>query len=108
MALFYRVFDFSLFVALGLLTLIITVTFAFIKINGQPFHLFALNFVGTIKSPKLRVWNKRQLGRQPAPVADDEPTIKSTTVAPRTVSASRLSELSLIVDTGGVYRGENS
>ena len=39
----YKLFDFSLFVTFGLLVFAITSIFAFLKINGRPFHYFVLN-----------------------------------------------------------------
>jgi hypothetical protein len=37
---FYKSFDFSLFIVSSLLVFAITMIFAFAKINGQPFHNF--------------------------------------------------------------------
>ena len=105
---FYKSFDFSLFLVSGLLIFALTMIFAFAKINGQPFHNFLLNFIATLKNPKLKIWKK---------VVSDE-AIKASLKKPKeaevavtrikkpTVSAANLSELSLIVDTGGVYQGE--
>ena len=31
---------------------------AFLKVNGQPFHYFLLNFLQTLQKPTLRVWHK--------------------------------------------------
>ncbi len=39
----YKLFDFSLFVTVSILIILIFGTFAFIKVNGRPFHLFILN-----------------------------------------------------------------
>ena len=77
--------------------------FAFIKINGRPFHFFILSLVQTTRQPKLRVWHKEDTEfefrfstakskRPVAPIAVKQP-----------LSASRLTELSLVVDTGGAY-----
>ena len=105
-ALFYKIFDFTLFAAAGLLTLFITVAFSFVKINGRPFHFFLLNLVQTFKRPKIRVWNhtfkKTEREEETAPpVVSYAPPVKSYT-------ASRLAELSLIVDTKGVYQEEQN
>ncbi|MDO8668715.1 MAG: PrgI family protein [Candidatus Buchananbacteria bacterium] len=105
---FYKIFDFSLFVVSGLLVLVITVTFAFIKINGQHFHNFLLNFITTIKNPKLKIWRKT------ISEADIKMSLKKpkeekgpeVAVRKKIINASNLSELALIVDTGGVYQGE--
>lgn len=107
--------DFALFKLLGfvpfLLTaipiLIIAATFAFAKVNGQVFHYFVLNLIQTAKKPKLRVWNKVYTDAQlqayikevnvelPPPIPHKPP-----------MSSSRLNELSLVVNTGGVYKPE--
>jgi len=86
------------------------VVVAFVKINGQPFHLFLINVLQTARRPNLRVWNKnvstediklelerKKLGEKKEEV--QEPKKKH-------LNSSRLAELSLIVDTGGRYKGE--
>lgn len=77
--------------------------FAFIKINGRPFHYFLLSVVQTTRQPKLRIWHKEDTEyefrfslakavRPAAPINIKQP-----------LTASRLTELSLVVDTGGAY-----
>jgi hypothetical protein len=107
---FYKIFDFSLFAVTGLLTIAVTLVIAFIRINGQPFHYFLLNFIETIKSPKLKIWKRQVTEKDIRKEAAKE--IRTRPAPPMLVrqatSSSRLSELALIVDTGGVYRGENN
>jgi hypothetical protein len=105
---FYKIFDFSLFAVSGLLVLGITLIVAFVRINGQPFHYFLLNFFATLKSPKLKVWRKQYSDNELIRIRDDQEIKKNLpkTIVRKPVTSSRLSELSLIVDTGGVYRGE--
>lgn len=105
----YKLFDFSLFVTFGLLVLAITGVFAFLKINGRPFHYFVLNLFQTLKRPKLRVWSN---GSSPA---GDDYGVEESHFAPAAAVASdkhyttsRLAELSLIVDTKGAYQGEGA
>ena len=107
---FYKIFDFSLFVVSGLFILAVSGIIAFAKINGRPFHFFILNVVQTFKKPGLRVWNnnihlEEDLDRRDKIENSLETTIN---VPPKDFSSSRLSELSLMVDTRGVYRGEES
>jgi len=101
----YRLFDFSLFSTIAIFVLVLAALFAFVKINGQPFHLFVLSAVQTLRRPKLRVWNKRLLAdgwnEETAAVKPSRPT-----VVPKAFKSSRLAELSLVVDTKGRYRGE--
>ncbi|MDP2708492.1 MAG: PrgI family protein [bacterium] len=107
-AIFYKIFDFSFFVFSGLLTLVISGIFSFLKINGRPFHFFVLNLIQTLKRPRLRVWF---LGL--AASAADYGAEKSNFTPParptpeKHYTASRLAELSLVVDTKGAYRGED-
>jgi len=103
----YKIFDFSAFIAVGLLIFVISATFAFVKINGSHFHLFLLNVVQTLKRPRLRVWN-HIIGKTELEYDfEEEKEIKEIPIAlAKHYSASRLSELALMVDTKGAYRGE--
>ena len=96
------------FVLSGLVTAGIAGTFAFVKINGQPFHLFFLNALQTTLRPGLRVWNKtlndgelRMLIKQGVPPPPIVP------VERRRPTSSRLRDLTLVVNTGGVYKPED-
>lgn len=106
-AIFYKLFDFSMFIALGLLTLIISGIFSFAKINGRPFHYFVLNLLQTLKRPKLRVWrNGFWAGDYDDGAVEKNFAIEAVSVSNKRYSVSRLAELSLIVDTKGAYKGE--
>ena len=101
----YKLFDFSLFLTIGIIVLIITAVFAFIKVNGRPFHYFVLNLTQTIRRPGIRVWNNR--------LTTIEEMVETTFVKPEVkpepkefYQKSRLAELALIVDTKGRYKGE--
>jgi hypothetical protein len=83
------------------------VVLTFVRINGQAFHLFLLNLIQSLKKPRLRVWDKR--------LTDAEVRAHITTAPPpppppnfrkAAVSSSRLQELTLVVNTGGVYKPE--
>lgn len=105
---FYKIFDFSLFVTAGLIVTALTLVLAFVRINGQAFHLFLLNLISTFRNPKLKVWKKKITTKELRIYmkAPPEPKVISRTVAKKSVTSSKLSELSLVVDTGGVYTGE--
>ncbi|HTK60231.1 MAG TPA: PrgI family protein [Candidatus Baltobacteraceae bacterium] len=81
---------------------------AFVRINGQPFHYFLLNFIQTFRRPNVRVWNKDLTDAEIIALAKVEipppPPPKVYKEAPTT---SRLSELALVVNTGGVYHPED-
>lgn len=104
---FFKLFDFALFVLTGLPTLSLGFVVAFVKINGQPFHFFLLNLLQTLRRPKLKVWNKELTDTDlRALLAPPEVKPPSTTPRKPPPRASRLTELSLVVNTGGVYEPE--
>jgi hypothetical protein len=104
----YAILAFPYFVGFGLPILAFGIVFSFVKINGQPFHYFFLNVVQTSRKPKLRVWYKEETNAEllsrisapPAPPAIPAPSKER-------VTSSRLQELTLIANTGGVYRPED-
>lgn len=83
---------------------------AFVKINGHNFHIFLLNVIQSLRKPSLRVWNKQisidelKLEIERSRLAKKEPL--SARPEKEKLSTSRLAELSLIVDTGGMYKGD--
>jgi hypothetical protein len=101
----YKLFDFSLFVTMTVIILIIAGTFSFVKVNGRPFHFFILNGVQTLRRPRLRIWNNRLLAAE-----QPEKITVTPAVAPiaekKAYKTSRLAELALVVDTKGRYKGE--
>lgn len=73
---------------------------AFLKVNGFPMHLFLLNMAIYFRRPRFRVWHLEE------GMADNKSLAKiKRGTAPVTKEVSRLSELSLIVDTGGAFAG---
>ena len=100
----YRLFDFSLFLTVSIILVLLFGIIAFITINGRPFHFFILNIIQTLKRPGLRVWNnikKIEVEEEAYIKTDLEDYIPAP---PKPLSRSRLSDLSLIVDTGGGYK----
>jgi hypothetical protein len=104
-ALSYRLFDFSLFLVITIVTIALAATFAFVKINGRPFHFFVLNIIQTSRRPGLRVWDHKALIVEQQ---EKTPVVKSdyNSRPKRAYKKSRLAELSLVVDTSGKYKGE--
>jgi hypothetical protein len=98
----YKLFDFSLFLFSSIIIVVVGFTFAFIKINGAPFHYFLLNLLQTFKRKNLRVWNKVDLKEEIdiIPIYKDEGPLRPE------VTGSRLSRLALVADTKGYYSGE--
>lgn len=105
----YKLLAFLQFAILGVLTMSVMGLFAFVKVNGRPFHVFLTNIVQTFSRPHLRVWDSSwQLVIKTEEKGKKERIRKkgAKRLPPKRVGPSRLSDLSLIVDTGGVYEGE--
>lgn len=105
----FKFADVTLFLLLAVIIGLIVFLFGFFKVNGASFHSFLLNVLMTFKKPSLRVWHKdlreeelKFLFQKPKETEEE----KEKNKLKKPVSASRLSELSLIVDTRGEYKGE--
>ncbi|NBS41438.1 PrgI family protein [bacterium] len=107
-AIMWRLMPFVWFLVVGLPLFSFGVILAFVRVNGQAFHLFMLNLTQSLKKPRLRVWDKA--------LTDAEVRAHLTkVVAPPPPSytrkaftnSSRLQELTLVVNTGGVYKPED-
>lgn len=101
----YKLFDFSLFLTVTVVVVVIAAVFAFVKVNGRPFHYFVVNITQTVRRPGTRVWNNRltvieEIDRTPFVAPETKP------VAKEFYKKSRLAELALVVDTKGKYKGE--
>ena len=92
-AIFYKIFDFSLFVVASTLVIFICGALSFVKINGRPFHFFVLNLIQTLKRPNVRVWN-HIIGKTAADYEIEK--IKKTEQAP-TTSARRYKDRKSVV-----------
>jgi len=103
----YKLADFTLFLVEMILISTLTFVIAFIKVNGRPIHYFLLNIFQTSKRPKIRVWQKAFSNLELKSYAKNEAPKMPPQIRTRNkVRASRLAEMALIVDTGGVYQGE--
>ena len=104
----YKLFTFWVFAFLGLLLFAFAGTVAFLRVNGRPFHYFLLNLTQTMRRPRLQVWDKslsnadvRRFLREVPPAPPPAPPTKAP------IESTRLQELALVVNTGGVYRPES-
>lgn len=105
----YKIFDFTLFLIVALFLFAFFGTLAFARINDRPFHYFILNLIQTFKKPRLRVWNKTWTYSADGIVENAMPKIEEHVVIQKmNVSNSRLTELSLLVDTGGAYEDQKN
>ena len=104
----YKILTTLWFVLAALVTAAVFGTFGFVKINGQPFHYFFLNFLQSQIKPGLRVWNKNVSLQelQGFQKVVGLPSIEKKVGKPRP-SVSHLREMALVVNTGGVYKPED-
>ena len=95
-------------IALGVPVLGVGLIFAFAKVNGLPFHYIVLNMIQTFRKPMLRVWDKTvdeaslkaQMKKKDVAPPPPPPPVK------RPMEQSRLGDIALVVNTGGVYQPE--
>jgi hypothetical protein len=98
------------FVLLALLICGLAGTFGFLKIHTQPFHLFFINFLASQIRPGLRVWDKELTNDQLLEfmsldkVTGAEVEVRNVKERP---TSSRLRDLTLVVNTGGVYKPDD-
>lgn len=94
--------NFLAFIVSAVFLALLTLVFAFFRVNGRPFHYFFLNFISTMKDPRLRLWNKEvtldELRRE-----RQKPVLAPPAPFKPALTASKLTELALVVDTGGAY-----
>jgi hypothetical protein len=103
----YKLFKFVYFIPIGLLSIGVGGVFGFLKINGQPFHIFFINFLQTALRPPLRVWDKNPLEAELRAWIKPQAQVKvEATPRKERPPSSRLRDLSLTVNTGGVYKVE--
>jgi hypothetical protein len=104
----YKILRFAYFLGFGIPIMAAAATFAFARVNGAPFHLFFLNILQTSKRPKVRVWYKDVpdaelrllMAGVPTPPPKQRPVKEAATT-------SRLQELTLVANTGGVYNPDD-
>jgi hypothetical protein len=102
--LIYTIFPLIYFIFGSVLVVALAGSFAFLKVNGQPFHLFFVNFVQTRTRPKKRVWNKEMDNAQLKALLVKPPEIAQIVMAMKSrPESTRLRDLALTVNTGGVY-----
>lgn len=102
----FKLADFSLFMLEAFIFGGLSIVIAFVKVNGKKFHNFFLDMLEFLfKVKKLSIWQKKESNFVKESVEKEEKKedyIFKHKELPRT----KLSEISLIVDTGGAYIGE--
>lgn len=111
MFIWYSIFSTVPFLIISVFTFAIGGTFAFAKVNSQPFHEFALSLTQTIRRPKLSLWHrviKQQVVIKSTRKDKKEDRLKSKDKLYKPdVSREHIAELSMIVDTKGQYSPED-
>jgi hypothetical protein len=83
--------------------------FAFAKVNGQPFHFLVVSLIQTLRRPNRRVWDKSLSDADlRVYLKKEDIAVPVERVQKKPLERSRLSELTLVVNTGGVYEGDDS
>ncbi|OGH77737.1 MAG: hypothetical protein A2469_00670 [Candidatus Magasanikbacteria bacterium RIFOXYC2_FULL_40_16] len=103
----YRYGDLGTFVLVLAVVGILSLLFAFVKVNGQTFHYFLLNILQTTRKPSLRTWHKSYMNKELDILRKQDSDIKITeVVARKPVQRQHIRDLSLVVNTGGYYKAE--
>ncbi|MBU1131679.1 PrgI family protein [Patescibacteria group bacterium] len=102
--LLYQLLPFIYFVVAGVLDLAFFAIISFARVNGRPIHFFLLNFAQTFKKPNVRVWNKESFMRD-IKVISEKAEEKIELPTKKMMTGSRLNDLTLTINTGGVYAG---
>jgi len=105
----FKLADLSLFILEAIILLIVGGGLAFAKVNKRPLHLFLFDLMKTVKNPNLRVW-KKEISPTPEKeleVKDDAEESPEEIRRRKPLFRSKLSQISLLVDTGGKYQEED-
>jgi len=106
-ALSYKLADFALFLIEGVIIFLLGITIAFIKVNGQPVYYFFLSLISILRKPSIRVWRREpSLPEKELRIRQKNEPEKIKVIRPP-LSYSRLNQISLLIDTGGEYQGED-
>lgn len=101
-----KLMSFLTFIVFGIVWSAFMFLLAFVKINGRPFHYFILSILQGLRLPKLRVWHKEDTEYEYRFAAPANVKPKAPVATKQALTASRLTQLSLVVDTGGAYNEE--
>lgn len=105
----YKSFDTGLFIISFLLIAVAVFAFGFLKVNGRPFHKFLTSFFTAISRPGVRVWKPGIYEKHDSAskIEDYKRIERQEDSIDEGLTKSRLQELTLIVDTGGMYKAED-
>lgn len=102
---FNRLFELYLFAALTLIVGGAALIVAFVKVRGQTFHYFFLNFVVYLRKPTMRIWNKTHTNAELNALRKEgiQEVVEAAPTKARP-DRSHIRQLSLQVNTGGYYQ----
>ena len=101
----YKFADLTLFILEFIVIASIVILVGFIKVNGREFHFFLLDTFMFGFGSNIRIWKKEELLQyvlEAKSVAEEEKKDEKMEI-----KGNKLSELSLLLDTGGAYKAEN-
>jgi len=101
----YKLADFALMLTINIPLILFAIILSFVKIRGQKFHFFLLNFISTQRKKKVRAWMKttETLTMKVEAPEDKKKNKQEPVPQKKPATKSRLTELSLVVNTGGLY-----
>ncbi len=102
----YKLSDFSLFILEFIVIFPLTLLFAFIRVNGKNFNDFLVDLlIYFFKTPRFAIWQKTEtiLKKRKQEVVKKDDYV----FVPKAFPRAKLNEISLIIDTGGAYIGED-
>ena len=105
----FKLLTFPFFVLFLLVVTGFAIILAFAKVNGQSFNYFLLNLLQTLRRPRLRVWYTAVSNAELKIYAQSAPKVApKVEISKERPTSSRLADLSLLVNTGGVYKPEST
>ena len=102
----YKLADFTLFIIEGTIIAFIGIAIAFVKFNGQPIYYFFLSLLNLVKRPALRIWQREEKILKKELEAKEKEKVTKQILSRKPLSSSHLSQVALLVDTGGRYEEE--
>lgn len=100
----FKLLVLAFFVPLALVEAGVAGLFAFYKVNGLPFQYFLLNYLQTVKRPRIRVWSKEYTNKElKVFMSQKAPPLPDPMMRRVRPTESRLAKLSLVVNTGGAF-----
>lgn len=103
----FELLDFVSFIVTTAVVGGFSLVLAFVRINGQPFHYFMLNFFQTKRLPKNRVWGKDLSNKELDYLRKLMPETTEEVEEIKPVSREHIRDLSLLVNTGGYYKPDD-